>query len=237
MNMSVVRENIDFCLKRIQGACVRAGRPVRDVTLVVVTKEVELPDICEALDCGIVHIGESRVQEALLKYGAINQYAKDKGHRIVWHMIGHLQTNKVKEAVGLFDLIHSLDSIRLARQVDCEAKKISKVQDVLIQINISGESAKFGFPRDSIDEVLKQMRDFKNLNVKGFMTIAPLADEIETSRACFHKLKELKDKLAGGGFYVLPVLSMGMTHDFEAAIEEGATIVRIGTAIFGGRNR
>lgn len=232
MGMGTIQENIDLCLKRIEGVCARTGRFSEDVTLVVVTKGVRLPLIYEALDCGIVHIGEGRIQEVLGKYDALSAYAKKHKRQVIWHMIGHLQTNKVKEAVRIFDLIHSLDSIHLAREVDFEARKISKMQDVLIQVNVVGEASKFGFPYETVEDVLGQLKGFKNINIKGFMTIAPFTDDFNAVRMCFRRLKELRDAI---GHAALSILSMGMTHDFEIAVEEGATMVRIGTAIFGER--
>ncbi|MFH1692615.1 MAG: YggS family pyridoxal phosphate-dependent enzyme [Candidatus Omnitrophota bacterium] len=233
----MIRENIEVCLTRLRMAAERVKRPFEDVTLVVVTKGVGLPLIYEALDCGIVHIGESRVQEAAIKYDALNQRAAQRNSRIVWHMIGHLQTNKVRDAVHFFDLIHSVDSFRLAQCIDAEAGKAGKVQDVLIQINVFGESSKSGFSCDVLQEALEQMKRLSHINIKGLMTIAPLTGDLSVSRRYFCRLKELRDDMSRHGFCVLPVLSMGMSHDFEVAVEEGAGIVRVGTAIFGERDK
>lgn len=238
----MVRENIEACLERLRLAAFRAGRSFEDVTLIAVTKGVALPFIYEALDCGITHIGESRIQETMIKYEPLNQYAQKTGRSIKWHMIGHLQANKVKEAVRLFDLIHSVDTVRLARRIDVESQQCGKIQDVLLQFNVSGESSKFGFSCCSMRQVLDQLKNLKNIRVLGFMTIAPLVAGLEESRKCFRKLKDLRDAINRDMAYSsegvpLSVLSFGMTRDFEVAVEEGATMVRIGTAIFGERKK
>lgn len=238
----MVKENIEACLERLRLAASRVGRSFGDVTLIAVTKGVALPLIYEALDCGIGHVGESRIQETTIKYEPLNQYAQKRNRLIKWHMIGHLQANKVKEAVRFFDLIHSVDSVRLARRIDVEAQKRGKVQDILLQFNVSGESSKFGFSCCSARQVLGQLKNLKNIRVLGFMTIPPLAASLQESRKCFRKLKDLRDAINRDAAYSsagvsLPVLSFGMTQDFEVAVEEGATMVRIGTAIFGERKK
>lgn len=233
--MSEVRKNIEACLARLRIAVGRAGRPLEDVTLVVVTKGIGLSLIYEALDCGLVHIGESRIQETAIKYNALNQYAARRERRIIWHMIGHLQVNKVKDAVYFFNLIHSVDSFRLARAINAEAQRVGKIQEVLIQVNVSGEPSKSGFSPDVLMGELEQMKGLAHIKIAGLMTIAPLTADLLVSRSCFHRLRELRDDISRHGFYALTVLSMGMTHDFEVAVEEGASLVRIGTAIFGER--
>jgi len=226
----MIAENLESVRRRIARSCGKANRPPQDVKLVAVTKEAETSEIEEALRLGVKELGENRVQDALLKY-------KDIAGRATWHLIGHLQTNKVKDAVKIFSLIHSVDSIRLAKEIDKEAKKMGKVQDILIQVNTSGESTKFGLAPQEILDVFKEICLYPNINIKGLMTIAPEADDPEIVRPYFKALRELRDS-------VLPacrqadkapnsILSMGMTNDFEVAIEEGANIVRIGRAIFG----
>ncbi|MDD5423354.1 MAG: YggS family pyridoxal phosphate-dependent enzyme [Candidatus Omnitrophica bacterium] len=224
----MVAENLKRVTDRITKACERSERPVSSVFLVCVTKEAALEAIAEALSLGVTAIGENRVQDALTKYRSV-------GNKAVWHLIGHLQTNKVKDALKIFSLIHSVDSIRLAQEIDKEAFKLDKVQDVLIQVNVSGEGTKFGIrPEDTI-EFFKTLLLYPNINVRGFMTIAPDSDDPEKARPYFRALKQLLDQINNLQLtaYSLQLLSMGMTNDFEVAIEEGSTMVRIGRAIFG----
>ncbi|HAJ57036.1 MAG TPA: YggS family pyridoxal phosphate-dependent enzyme [Candidatus Omnitrophica bacterium] len=235
----MVLENLALCRKRMEAVATGAGRTSTDITLVAVTKGVALPFIYKAIDGGVGHIGENRVQEALLKFEPANFYADTKGRRLIWHMIGHLQTNKVKDAVRLFGLIHSVDSLRLAEEIDKQAKKISKVQDLLLEVKISHEATKSGFEPEEALGAVKEISSFKNIRVNGLMTIAPLFDDPEKTRPYFRKLKELEDKINQLRItdYRLPILSMGMTDDFQIAIQEGATMVRIGRGIFGERQK
>lgn len=225
----MLSENLTQCRDRIKAAARHANRDSASVTLVAVTKNVGFEHVCEAIDSGVDHIGESRVQEALSKFEAVNTYAAARGLKIFWHMIGHLQTNKAKEAVKMFDLIHSLDSLHLAEKLDKEAESTGKVQDVLLEVKTSPEVTKYGFAPDEVAAALGQIKNFKNLRVKGLMTIAPEVSDPEQARPYFRKLRDLAS--AAG----CPILSMGMTDDFEAAIAEGSTIVRIGRGIFGER--
>jgi len=232
----MVKENLASCLKRIESCATLAGVSYSSVTLVAVTKGVQLPLIYEAIDCAVTHIAENRVQEALLKYEPVCAYARKKGVSLKWHMVGHLQTNKVKEAVRIFDLIHSVDSIKVALEIDREARKINKVQDTLIEVKTSSEATKYGFAAVQVSEVVKEISAFKNISIKGLMTVAPIVDTLQKARPYFRKLKELRDEIinkapAGLG-YRLDILSMGMTDDLEAAIQEGANMVRIGRGIF-----
>lgn len=188
-----------------------------EVSLVCVTKQVPVEDIIEAISCGINIIGESRVEEALSKYDKL-----PKG--ISWHLVGHLQTRKVKDAVRIFDLIHSVDTVHLAQEIDKRAGAIGKIQDILLEVNISGESTKYGFKPEDVRSALKEISGLPNVKVLGLMTMAPL---IGDPRPIFKSLKKLADDLD------LKYLSMGMTQDYMVAIEEGANMVRIGTAIFG----
>ncbi|MFH0941311.1 MAG: YggS family pyridoxal phosphate-dependent enzyme [Candidatus Omnitrophota bacterium] len=224
----MVKENLAFCLKRIEASA----------TLVAVTKSVPLSLIYEAIDCGVMHIAENRVQEAVLKYDPVQAYARNKGVVLKWHMVGHLQTNKVKEAVRMFDLIHSVDSLKVALAIDIEAGKINKIQDVLIEVKTSPEVTKYGFAPGEACEAVKEISDLKNINVKGLMTVAAVVDTPEKARPYFRGLKELRDeivhRLSALG-HRLDILSMGMTDDYEVAIQEGANMVRIGRGIFGER--
>jgi len=224
---AMIAENLRAVRLRIARSCEKCGRPTDAVKLICVTKEVGLSEIEEVLASGVKDIGENRVQDALVKYKAI-------GDRAIWHLIGHLQTNKVKDAVGISTLIHSVDSLRLAEIIDREAKKIGKIQDILIQVNASGEESKFGISRSEVRSFFEKAALYPNISISGLMTIAPEVDDPEKARPCFRKLREIRDEINSLKLttYSLRLLSMGMTNDFEVAIEEGSDMVRIGRAIF-----
>jgi PLP dependent protein len=228
----VIRDNIVKIRQRIDSACVRVNRDPREITIVAVTKGRSADQIKEALDSGLADIGENMVQEALGKYNAI--CAGQHAERMKWHLVGHLQTNKAREAVKIFSLIHSLDSRHLAEEINKQAAKINKLQDVLIEVNVSGEASKFGIKPEEAADFIKDISGFRGINIKGLMTIAPIAGNPENARPYFRILRELRDKIHRFGICDLGfgILSMGMTDDFEVAIEEGATMVRIGRAIF-----
>ncbi len=224
--MTMIAENLKAVTQRISRSCEKSGRPADAVKFVCVTKEASLSEIEEALALGIKDIGENRVQDALVKYKTI-------GGRAVWHLIGHLQTNKVRDAVGIFSLIHSVDSLRLAEAIDKEAKRAGKVQNILIQVNISGQVSKFGIPQDEVRPFFEKAALYPDISISGLMTIAPEVDDPEKARPYFRKLRELRDELQNSQLSTLNYqLSMGMTNDFEVAIEEGSTMVRVGRAIF-----
>jgi len=224
--MPMIAENLKAVTRRISTSCEKSGRPADAVKLVCVTKEVGLPEIEGLLALGVKDIGENRVQDALAKYKAI-------GGRAAWHMIGHLQTNKVRDAVGISSLIHSVDSLRLAEVIDREAKRLGKTQDVLIQVNTSGEKSKFGISEDEAISFFEKAVSYSNINIAGLMTIAPEVGNPEETRPCFRKLRQLRDRLQNLQLKTYNLqLSMGMTNDFEVAIEEGSTMVRVGRAIF-----
>jgi len=235
----MVKDNLASCLERIEASAQLASVNTSfGVTLVAVTKSVPLSLIYEAIDCGVRHIAENKVQEALLKYDPVQAYAQNKGVLLKWHMVGHLQRNKAKEAVRIFDLIHSVDSLTIAIAIDIEAGKINKIQDALIEVKTSSEATKYGFAPGEVCEAVKEISAFKNINVKGLMTIAPLVDSPEKARPYFRGLKELRDEIVNRPSALdnrPDVLSMGMTDDFEVAIQEGANMVRIGRGIFGER--
>lgn len=217
-----VEKNIQEIQKRIANSCERAGRPVNDITVIAVTKTVDIPYIETAYKAGIKHFGESRIQEAIPKIERLENLR----HDLTWHMIGHLQTNKAKTAANVFDIIHSVDSIRLAQILsEHSPRKLS----ILVQVNIAGETSKSGFPLLEVDEAIKQIGELPNLEILGLMTIAPWVSDAEDVRPIFRQLREMRDAIG------LKHLSMGMTADFEVAIEEGATYIRIGHAIFGER--
>lgn len=223
----MIADNLRSVTQRIAASCAKARRPEDDVRLVVVTKKASVEEIGEAIASGARILGENRVQDAVIKHKAI-------GDRASWHLVGHLQTNKAREAVRIFSLIHSVDSIRLAGEIDKEAARIGKVQDVLVQVNVSGEKTKYGIEPAATFDLLKAADLYRNINICGLMTIAPESDDPELARPCFRALKTLRDEINGKRpeDRKLTVLSMGMSNDFEAAIEEGSNMVRIGRAVF-----
>jgi pyridoxal phosphate enzyme (YggS family) len=220
--MEFIRENIQEVEKRIKTACERSGRLPHEITLVAVTKSVDAAAITSAYEYGIKHFGENRVQEAEKKIVELATLRQS----VTWHMIGHVQTNKVKSVTRLFDIVQSVDSMRLATSLDMQTQD---TLPILVQVNVSGENTKSGFSVDEVNTAISEMKHLSHLDIKGLMTIAPWTDNMEEVRSVFHTLRELRDKLG------LEHLSMGMTDDYEIAIEEGATIVRIGRAIFGKR--
>jgi len=217
-----IEANLREVSGRIARTCERSHRTPEEIILVAVSKGFDAQAIREAFDCGLRHFGENRVQEADVK---IEQLC-DLRTSITWHMVGHLQSNKAKIAVQRFDIIHSVDSARLACILNGRAQKLLPV---LLQVNVAGEEPRSGFVVEEIAAAAEEMMKLPNLQVKGLMTIAPLVDNPEEVRPVFRKLRQLRDSLG------LEHLSMGMTDDFEVAIEEGATIIRIGRAIFGQR--
>ncbi len=224
----MLSERISSVFKKITYAALRAGRNPEEIKLIAITKSQPIDKIKEAADLGLRVFGENRVQEAKTKI----EFLKD--FNIEWHMVGHLQSNKVKDAVRLFEVIHSLDSEKLARLINRESEKSGKIQRVLIQVKLSEEESKYGIKEWEIENLLEICKDLKNLKVEGLMTIPPYFENPEDVRPYFRKLRQIKKNLSEKGYF-LKELSMGMSHDFEVAIEEGATMVRIGTALFGQR--
>jgi pyridoxal phosphate enzyme (YggS family) len=220
--------DISANLRDVQGrifrACERSHRSPDEIKLVVVTKEVGVSAIRAAFDCGVRDFGENRVQEAEDKIAQLSDLKPD----VTWHMVGHLQSNKARTAVELFDIIHSIDSVRLAEIL---SRRVEGSFPILLQVNVPGEATKNGFAVDEVVVAAEEIRRLPNLKVMGLMTIAPLVVDPEEVRPVFRKLRELRDSLG------LEHLSMGMTDDFEVAVEEGATILRIGRAIFGERRQ
>lgn len=221
-----IKENLEVIQNRIKEAAQKTEREPSDIELVAVTKLVNIHQIREAINAGIKIIGENRVQEAKNKF----QQLKD----IKWHLIGHLQKNKVKDAIEIFDIIQSVDKIELAEEINKRAGQINKIIDILIQINISEEESKFGISPSSTLEIIQQISKFKNIKIRGLMTIAPLVSNPEDVRLYFRELAKLKDKITSQKIenVEMKYLSMGMSNDFEVAIEEGSNMVRIGRAIF-----
>jgi len=217
--------------QRIAEAAEQSGREAADIRLVAVSKTMPVEKLRAAMDCGITVFGENYIQEAREKFNAL--YAQD----VSWHFIGHLQSNKAKYAVKMFDLIHSVDSLKLARELDKQAAKIDKIQEVLVQVNIAAEDTKSGVAVSAATELIESVSGLEHISVKGLMTMPPYFNAPEKVRPFFASLRQLRDQIQaleipGVG---MDELSMGMTGDFEAAIHEGATLVRIGTAIFGER--
>lgn len=228
--LKMIKDNLAKIRFRVQEACARAGRNPAEITLVAVSKNRGIDEIKAAISCGLTDIGENRVQEALLKFNLL------RTAKLRTHMVGHLQANKVKPAVRIFDLIHSVDSLRLAEEIDRQALKINKVQDALLEIKTSPEEAKYGIQPEEAIEIIGQITKLRNIRLRGLMTIAPLVDNPEQARLYFKILKELFNKvnLLSTIGYRLSAISMGMTDDFQIAIEEGATMIRLGRAIFEG---
>lgn len=222
-----VYENIRIIREKIERAAIRSGRSADDVSLVAVTKNQPVEAIMQLLQAGIVDLGENRSQELVSKNGELEG-------RINWHFIGHLQRNKVRYIIPFVYLIQSVDSMALAREISAGAKRINKVQDVLLEVNVSGEATKHGFAPDEVAEALDELVLLGNVRVKGLMTMAPLEDDAELTRPHFAKLKKLYDSISSRQERNIEMeyLSMGMSNDFEVAIEEGSNMVRIGTAIF-----
>jgi PLP dependent protein len=229
--MSVVRENILWIRERIAAAALRAGRDPGGVRLMAVTKTVGDEPILAAIEAGIDIIGENYVQEAKRKIELM-------GKSVEWHLIGHLQTNKAKYAVRLFDMIHSVNRLSLAEEINRRAVIVGAVCRVLIEVNLGGEESKSGAPPEEAPALIRAVAAMPHLSIQGLMTMAPWYDDPEKARPCFAGLRVLRDRIAAENIpnVVLQELSMGMTDDFEVAVEEGATIVRIGRAIFGERH-
>jgi len=225
-----ISSNIDAIIQRIASAAGRAGRDPLSIKLMAVTKTVEPERIGRAIDAGLTMLGENYVQEAKDKIAIIGNAAQ-------WHMIGHLQTNKAKYAVKLFDCVHSVDRLELAQELDKRVGQIKRKLNILIEVN-SGEESKSGVEREQALELVRQVAVLPGLAICGLMTMAPYSDNPEDSRPYFKALRDLRDEInrAGIAGVRMEELSMGMTDDFEVAIEEGATIIRVGRAIFGQRH-
>ena len=218
-----VAEQLARVRERMAAACRQAGRSPDEVTLVGVSKGVPAQRVAEAHAAGLQDVGENRVQEAAAKIEALAA----QGVRPRWHLVGHLQTNKAKTIAGLFVILHSVDSVRLAQAL---SRRAPEPLPILLEVNVAQEASKFGFTPREVASALRSIADLPNLEVRGLMTVAPQTDEPESVRPVFQRLRELRDELG------LRELSMGMTNDFEVAIEEGATMVRVGRAIFGERS-
>jgi len=227
--MGIVKENLEKLNTRIKEIASRVDRNPDDIKLIAVTKTATIDQIKEAISAGVKMIGENKVQEAQKKYQI---FANDN---IEWHLVGHLQTNKVKFAVEMFDLIHSVDSLKLAKEIDKRSIQFEKTTDILIEVNVSGEKTKYGIRPEELEYFLKGINEFSGIRIRGLMTIAPIVMNKEEVRPYFSKLRELTEKINAMAIknVRLNYLSMGMTDDYEIAIEEGANMIRIGRGIFG----
>ncbi len=226
--MSEIQTNLEAVRERISAAATRSGRAVGDVELLAVSKTKPVEILQEAVEAGQLAFGENRVQEILLKHPQL-------ASKLRWHLIGPLQSTKVRKVLPLVEMIHAVDSLAIAKDINRIAGELGLHPKVLIEINVAAESSKHGFSPDQIREQLEALYELDRLYIQGVMCIPPFDLAIEKVRPYFVHLRELRDDLQKRGGALLPQLSMGMSHDFEVAIEEGATIVRVGSAIFGGR--
>jgi pyridoxal phosphate enzyme (YggS family) len=228
--MTSIAENLERVREQIAQAAAKAGRSTNDVDLVAISKTHEAEKVREAIEAGQNLFGESRVQEARVKIPELPS-------NIRWHFVGHLQKNKIRHALPLFELIHSVDSLALAQDINRIAEDEGLHPRVLLEVNVAGEGSKFGFTPDKLREGMESLLSLSRLSILGLMTIPPIAEEAEASRKYFAELCGLRDRLQTEFKVDLAQLSMGMTQDYAVAIEEGATLVRVGTAIFGERSK
>lgn len=230
--MSTIRDNIETIRLNIKNAKEAVGRTSGDVTLIAVTKTVDVDKVLEAIECGVTDVGENKPQELARKYEII-------GDKVRWHLIGSLQTNKVKYIIDKVHMIHSLDRVGLCEEIQKRAEKIDRVIDCLVQVNISKEDSKHGLEEEDVIDFIKDVSSkYNNINIKGLMTMAPFTDDEDKIRTVFKKLNNLSLKIENLNIPKVSMnyLSMGMSNDYKIAIEEGSTIVRVGTSIFGERN-
>ena len=227
----MLKDNYEAVKNNIEQACMRSNRDLSEVTLIAVSKTKPVPMLQEIYDAGARDFGENKVQELCQKYEELPQ-------DIRWHMIGHLQRNKVIQVVGKAALMHSVDSYRLAQEISLQAQKQNITVPILIEVNIAKEESKFGIAKEDTIQLVEEIAELPNLTIQGLMTIAPFVDDPEDNRLYFREIKQLSVDIKNKNIdnVTMDVLSMGMTNDYEVAIEEGATIVRVGTGIFGARN-
>lgn len=229
--IDMLKENLKEVEKNISLACEKAGRKREEVTLIAVSKTKPVPMLQEIYDEGIRDFGENKVQELASKY-------EDMPKDIRWHMIGHLQRNKVKQVIDKACLIHSVDSYRLAEEINIQAKKKNILVPILVEVNIAEEESKFGIHKEDAIQLVEEIAELENIRIQGLMTIAPYVEDAEENRQYFRNIKQLSVDITRKNIdnVTMNVLSMGMTGDYTVAIEEGATLVRVGTGIFGARN-
>jgi len=226
--VEVIKSNLEIIKEKIKKAALKSDRNPEEIKLVAVTKTASIGQIKEAISAGIRMIGENKVQAAKEKYHILTIDTE-------WHLIGHLQTNKVKYAIEIFDCIQSVDSIKLAKEIDKRSLQFGKTTNILIEVNVSGEKTKYGIKPEEVEAFLKEISEFSGIRVRGLMTIAPIEEMKEKVRPYFRKLRELSQEIKGKNIKNIKMdyLSMGMTDDFEIAVEEGANMLRIGRGIFG----
>jgi pyridoxal phosphate enzyme (YggS family) len=224
----VVRENLKRVKERIASACASSGRDPSEVKIVAVTKTHPVEVVREAIAAGINIIGENRVQEAEEKHSQVEA-------RVEWHLVGHLQRNKVRKALSIFSMIESLDSLRLAKEIEKESAKRDRITPCLIEVNTSGEDTKFGVAPGGLAELVTEVLKLEHIKLVGLMTLGPLTENEDRIRRSFVQLRELRDRVENIFGCYLPHLSMGMSDDFEIAVQEGATMVRLGRVLFGPR--
>ncbi|GMQ65012.1 YggS family pyridoxal phosphate-dependent enzyme [Vallitalea maricola] len=229
--MENIKDNIKIVLDNIEIAAKKAGRNKEDIILIAVSKTKPVECIEEALKNGLINMGENKVQEIRHKYDVL-------GNNVKWHMIGHLQTNKVKYIIDKVSLIHSVDSLKLAEKINAEAIKSDKIMDILIQLNVAHEETKFGLMTKEVTDFVIAVSKLSNIRIKGLMTIAPYVINSEDNRHIFREIKQLAVDIKRKNIdnVSMDILSMGMTNDYMVAIEEGSTMVRVGTGIFGKRD-
>ncbi len=226
--MEIIKNNLEIINEKIKKAALKADKNPEEIKLVAVAKTATIEQMEEAIKAGVKIVGENKVQEAKEKYQIITA-------DIEWHLVGHLQTNKVKYAVEIFDCIHSVDSIKLAKEIDKRSLQFGKTTNILVEVNVSGEETKYGIKPEEVVLFLKNISEFTGIRVRGLMTIAPIVEDKEEVRPYFRKLRELSKEIKSKNIknVKMDYLSMGMSEDFEIAIEEGANMVRIGRGIFG----
>ena len=228
----MIKENLEEVREKIRQACQRSGRREEDVTLISVSKTKPVDMLKEAYEAGSRDFGENRVQEIMEKYGQMPEDVR-------WHMIGHLQKNKVRQVIDKAVLIHSVDTVELAEQIEKDAAKRDLTVDILLEVNVAEEESKFGFRTEEVEAAVMKIKEFPHVHIKGLMTIAPFVSNSEDNREVFKKLYQLYVDIRSKNIdnVNMGVLSMGMTGDYEVAVEEGATMIRVGTGIFGARTR
>lgn len=229
--MTDIKTNLNSLWKKIEDAAMRADRNPKDISLVAVSKKMPVNFVKSALDAGQKIFGENYLQDAQKKI-------KEIGPGPEWHFIGHIQSNKAKSVASLFDMVHTVDRLKLAKALDSHARSMEKILSVLVQVNVGQERQKAGIQPDKTEELLKTIQQLDSLHVKGLMTMPPYKENVEEVRPYFRALREMAEEFTRKGYFYQKEkveLSMGMSHDFEVAIEEGATLIRVGTAIFGPR--
>jgi PLP dependent protein len=224
----LIRQNLMRIRSEIARACNTCGRRPEEITIVAITKTYPIETISQAVALGLTEIGESRIQEAEPKIRQLGPIAR-------YHLVGHLQTNKVKKAIPLFDMIQSVDSFYLAEEISRRAVEANSVIDCLVELNSSGEPQKYGVAPEQVTDLVGQLGPLPGIRVRGLMTVGPLTDDEAVIRRAFRETRQIFDNLRGGAGEAFRILSMGMSHDFPMAIEEGTTMVRIGTSLFGAR--